>query len=630
MPAASSDKKPTILIVTDDSKDSRATRRILERAGFAVEETAPEAPSPGLAGLPDLVLCRTAALCRRFKADPAASGIPIVLLASARSPHAASDSDADASLAEPVDPVALVAIARALVRARRAERARRDYQTVLDQMPAGVIMAEAPSGALVMANKGVESIFRGPFRMGGGIEDYLQYPASRPDGRVYRPEEHPLARTISTGEAIVDEEMEFVRADRTRASTVASSSPIRNGAGSIVAGVLTLHDVSGRNRLEQQLRHAQKMEAMGRLAGGVAHDFNNLLTVIGGYGQMVRDSLDSNDIRRKDMEAILEASARASDLTRQLLTFSRRQLAEPRVLDLNRQVSRIERSLRHAMGEGIELVTSLKANPARVKGDPDQIHQVLLNLAANARDAMPKGGRLTIETALLDAGTIASGQLEPGQYVALTMTDTGAGMSAETQSHLFEPFFTTKAKGRGTGLGLSTVYGIVKQNGGEIVVESEMGRGTAVRIYFPLAQERAKTAGGAARRPTADAGTETILLADDDAEVRRIAKEMLTRQGYLVLEAVSGAEAVRLCESRQGIVDLLLTDVTMPGMSGPELAAALKAARPGLKVLYTSGYSEKVLGQYGVTAEAAFIRKPFTPQWLARAVRSLLDAKGGA
>jgi two-component system cell cycle sensor histidine kinase/response regulator CckA len=516
---------------------------------------------------------------------------------------------------------------------RQLDRERARLETVLDQMPSGVIMAEAPSGTLVLTNKRVELIFRGAFRIGGGPKDYLQYPAFRPGGRAYRPEEHPLWRSLTAGEVIADEEMEFVRADRTRASLLVSSAPIRDRDGGIVAAVVVLHDVTERSQLEQQLRHAQKMEATGRLAGGVAHDFNNLLTVIGGYGQMVRDSLDARDSRRGDLDAVLEAASRATDLTRQLLTFSRRQMVEPRVLDLNRQVARVGRMLRRVIGEDVALATSLKADPAWVTGDPTQIQQILLNVAVNARDAMPRGGALSIETQIVDVGPEAapSSQLKPGRYVVLVMKDTGVGMDAETQSHLFEPFFTTKAKGKGTGLGLSTVYGIVKQNGGEILIESRLGRGTTVRIYFPLAGERVRTSGAVARRAAARTGTETVLLAEDDAEVRRLASEMLTRQGYEVLEAASGREALRLWRRHRETIGLLLTDVIMPLMSGPELAAKLRADRPDLKVLYTSGYAEEVLRSYGVTeSDVAFIRKPFTPTLLAGAVRSLLDEKGGA
>ena len=287
--------------------------------------------------------------------------------------------------------------------------------------------------------------------------------------------------------------------------------------------------------------------------------------------------------------------------------------------------------LDRVIGEDVELVTSLNAGHARIKADPAQIEQVLLNLAVNARDAMPKGGKLIIATALLDSVADSAGaprELKPGRYVTLTVTDTGTGMDAETQGRLFEPFFTTKGKGKGTGLGLSTVYGIVKQSGGEIVVETELGRGTTVRIYFPCAEERAR-AGAAPRRSVARVGTETILFVEDDASVRSLASEMLARQGYTVLEAASETEALRIWQERAGAIDLLLADVVMPQTSGPELAAKLLASRPELKVLYVSGYADDVLRQHGVVeTQAGFLHKPFTASSLARKVRAALDGKG--
>jgi len=286
--------------------------------------------------------------------------------------------------------------------------------------------------------------------------------------------------------------------------------------------------------------------------------------------------------------------------------------------------------LRRVIREDIELVTLLKADPARIKADPAQVEQVLLNIAVNAKDAMPKGGKLTVETAYVEIAEEADAQdgLKPGQYVALWMTDTGTGMDAETQSHLFEPFFTTKSKGKGTGLGLSTVYGIVKQNGGEIVISSELGHGTAVRMYFPLAEERVKTAGAGGRRQAERPGTETILVVEDDAEVRKLAAEMLSRHGYAVLEAASGPEALRIWKQRASSIDLILTDVVMPSMAGPELAAKLIAERAGLKVLYMSGYPEEVMAKHGLTAsESTFLHKPFTSDALIHSVRLVLDTE---
>jgi len=409
-----------------------------------------------------------------------------------------------------------------------------------------------------------------------------------------------------------------------------SAVPIRNREGYVVAAMAVLHDVSERHELEAQLRRSQKMEAMGRLAGGAAHDFNNLLTIIGGYGQMALDALRPKDPVRQDLEAILEASARATALTRQLLTFSRRQMVQPKSVDLNRHILRIGRMLRRVLGEDVELATALKAAPSRIWIDPAQLEQVLLNIAVNARDAMPTGGRLTVATGTFEVAERASSELNlaPGLYVTLTMTDTGTGMSAETLSHLFEPFYTTKSKGKGTGLGLSTVYGVVKQCGGEITVASELGRGTAVTIYFATSEGPAKTHTVVPEHGPAQAGTETVLVVEDDPEVRRLASQMLARQGYSVLKAASAAEALRLWKDRHDSIDLVLSDVIMPHMSGPQMVERLRELRPDVRVLYMSGYTGDVLARHGVAdTNSSFLPKPFTLETLSRTVRSVLDRK---
>jgi len=504
------------------------------------------------------------------------------------------------------------------------ERAR--LQEMLRQLPLGVLIASAPSGEIVLSNEQADRILRGTAQ---------ESPTRRfhhPGGRPYTVDELPLVRSLTTGEVVSGEVVELVHGDGSRATLLISSAPVRDSQGSIVAAVATLHDVTERMQLEQQLRQAQKMEAIGRLAGGVAHDFNNLLTIISGYAQMLFDSLSPQDATRRDVEPIIEAANRAAVLTRQLLTFSRRQIVQPKLLDINRQVSRMNRMLRRVIGEDIELVTSLKSGQSAIKADPGQLEQVILNLAINARDAMPHGGKLIIETAEIEIGNNSAGapqELAPGRYVVLAMSDTGIGMDAEIKSHLFEPFFTTKGKGKGTGLGLSTVYGIVKQSHGEIVIDSEVGRGTTVRIYFPAAEAADR------RQPEAASpsgvtgkGTETILLVEDEEEVRRLAREMLSRQGYKVIEAGSGAEAMRIWQKRRGSIDMLLTDVVMPKMSGRELADKMRESRPDLKVMYMSGYTDDVIARHGVLdSSTAFLSKPFTSEALSRKVRSVLDEK---
>jgi PAS domain S-box-containing protein len=381
---------------------------------------------------------------------------------------------------------------------------------------------------------------------------------------------------------------------------------------------------------EAQLRQAQKMEAVGRLAGGVAHDFNNLLTVIRGYSELLLGRLGPHDAMRKDMEEVKKAADRASGLTRQLLAFSRRQFIAAKVVDLNALVANMDGMLRRLIGEDIvELCAELDPVAGAIKADPGQIEQVIMNLVVNARDAMPKGGRLTIETRNVTIGTGArldAVGVEPGSYVLLAVRDTGHGMDAETRSHLFEPFFTTKEKGKGTGLGLSTVYGIVKQSGGSIVVESAPGRGATFRIYFPRVEQEAKEAAGGVEAIDPAHGRETILLVEDEPSVRGLVHETLRVHGYTVLEARHGIEALLASTKYVGPIHLLLTDVVMPQMSGPEVAEKLLVVRPGIKVLYMSGYPDHpIFDQGGVTRETGFLPKPFSPQVLAQKVREVLD-----
>ncbi len=380
---------------------------------------------------------------------------------------------------------------------------------------------------------------------------------------------------------------------------------------------------------EEELRHSQKLEAVGQLAGGVAHDFNNLLTAIIGYAELLTTRADNPTLVRHGAESIRKAGGQAAGLTRQLLAFSRKQLLQPKVIDLNNLVIEMERLLRRVIGERFELVTIPEAKPGRVRADPTQLEQVMMNLGVNARDAMPAGGRITISTRneTLGAGHAReiSGSLEAGDFVVLTVADTGAGMDAATLSHIFEPFFTTKSPGKGTGLGLATVHGIVHQSGGAIAVESTPGSGTTFTIYLP--RESAPLdeikAVGYPVEPSRD--FETILVVEDEEIVRELVCEVLDQQGYHVLCAANGREALKMAEEYSGRIDLLLTDVVMPQMNGHELAALLIARRPGLKVLYVSGYSDNDIGHHGVLdAEVELLEKPFSPRTLAQKIREML------
>ncbi|HEX6907543.1 MAG TPA: PAS domain S-box protein [Terriglobales bacterium] len=414
-----------------------------------------------------------------------------------------------------------------------------------------------------------------------------------------------------------------------KAITVRLSGRAVNQEGEEEVLEIIAEDVTERHILEDQFRQAQKMEAVGRLAGGVAHDFNNLLMVISGYTYVLLNQLGAGDPRRKKAEAIQEATERAATLTRQLLAFGRKQVLELKVIDLNAVVADISKLLRPLIGEDIEVVVSCDARLARTKADPGQVEQVIMNLAVNARDAMPSGGKLIIETrnAELDENyQRAHASVKPGRYVMLAVSDTGCGMDAETQLRIFEPFFTTKEKGKGTGLGLSTVYGIVKQSGGYIFAYSEPGRGTTFKIYLPQVEEAVAQSVPERRARLGCGGTESILLVEDEESVRELIAEALKGQGYNVLVAGNGQEALALAAPANCHIDLMVTDVVMPGMSGRELATHLAHSRPRLRVLFLSGYTEDAIVHHGVLDPGtAFLQKPFSLDALACKIREVLD-----
>jgi len=384
-----------------------------------------------------------------------------------------------------------------------------------------------------------------------------------------------------------------------------------------------------RTRLEEQFRQSQKMEAVGRLAGGVAHDFNNLLTVITGYSDMLLASGDLKDSQRTALQEIRRSAERGGALTHQLLAFSRRQPLEARTVRINDLILQIEKMLRRLIGEDVELVTIPAAAQDAVEADAGRLEQVIMNLVVNARDAMPKGGKLTIETGttrLDEAFSARQLGVRPGPYVTISIADTGTGMDEKTQSHLFEPFFTTKNPGRGTGLGLATAYGIIRQSGGAIGIVSELGRGTTARIYLRMAEPKPQAASekGAARGSLT--GAETILLVEDEARVRKLILDVLTDRGYKVLEATRGREAIRLAKTHAGAIDLAVVDVVMPEMSGPELIRQIAGLRPHMRVLYISGYTEEAMVHHGIPESGiAFLQKPFLPDALAGKVREVLD-----
>jgi signal transduction histidine kinase len=395
--------------------------------------------------------------------------------------------------------------------------------------------------------------------------------------------------------------------------------------------IVSMLDVSEQRRMAERARDAQRLETVGRLAGGVAHDFNNLLAVIGSFAAIVRDDLQGHESAQKDLDVILDATRRAASLTNQLLAFSRRQIQELQMVDINRVVDELDKILRRLIGEDIELVAVTAKDLGVVKADPSQVEQVLMNLAVNARDAMPKGGKLTIEThnaLLAQPRGEGSDAILPGHYVVISVSDTGTGMDEATRQRIFEPFFTTKEPGKGTGMGLSTVYGIVKQSGGHIEVASQPGQGARFDVYLPRVSAEQEDRPGlrGAKRP--DGGSETVLLVEDDDLVRKAARRILETEGYRVLEAANGAEALGLAESFDGPIDLLLTDVVMPRMNGRDLAFALRGSRPDIKVIYVSGYAGGLIDSDDPGERRSHLRKPFSPAALLGKVREQLDDRG--
>jgi two-component system cell cycle sensor histidine kinase/response regulator CckA len=435
-----------------------------------------------------------------------------------------------------------------------------------------------------------------------------------------------MADTLGTPGRSVTAEVRFQHADG-NVRIMEGVAVNRLDDPSVGAIVVNARDVTERRRLEDQLRQAHKMEAVGQLAGGVAHDFNNLLTAILGYSNLLLDDVPEDHPMRRDLEEIRAAGERASSVTRQLLAFSRRQMLQPQIVDINALIRQLEKLLRGLVSAQIEVMPRLAPDLAPVKVDPGTIEQVLVNLCVNAKDAMPHGGSLTIETAnvnLSAAESDAIGPMPPGRYVVLAIGDTGEGMDEATSARIFEPFFTTREQGRGSGLGLATVYGMVKQSGGYIWVRSEPGRGTTFKIYLPPAesvmlQRSANRRGDLEKKQ----GWETVLLVEDEDAVRSLARAVLRRHGYTVLEARHGVDALRLAERHRDDIHLLLTDMVMPHMNGPELAKRLASVRPKMKVLFMSGYVDR--SAVPDLAAVSFLPKPFTPETLARKVRLILD-----
>jgi PAS domain S-box-containing protein len=514
---------------------------------------------------------------------------------------------------------------RDITERRRIESELRVLERAVRAVAQGILITDAlaPDDPILYASPGFERLSGYSAADVIGKNCRLLQGAGTDPASIYA-----LRSAIRDGRDCVVELLNY-RKDGTSFWNHVALSPVRDAEGQVVNSVVVLTDATERHRLEEQLRQSQKMEAIGRLAGGVAHDFNNVLSVILSYSDMLLAEMKPGEPMRDEIEEIYKAGKRATELTRQLLMFSRQQVLAPKVLDLNDVLTSMDKLLQRILGAEVDLV-SLPTRPlGRVRADPSCIEQVVMNLVVNARDAMPQGGKLTMETAnvVLDESYAATHVgVKPGPHVMLAVTDTGTGIEPTTLARIFEPFFTTKENGKGTGLGLSTVFGIVQQSGGSIWVYSEMGRGTSFKVYLPSVDSDL-TAVGATVPPTTRRGSETVLLVEDDDQVRVVARDILRRSGYHVIEARNAGEALLHSEQNPMTIHLLLSDVVMPQMSGPDLAKRLARARPEMRVLCMSGYTDDSIVRHGVLeGHIAYLQKPITPETLTTRVREVLDA----
>jgi PAS domain S-box-containing protein len=509
---------------------------------------------------------------------------------------------------------------------KRAEealvRARATYRSLVEDSPFGIFQS-TPDGQLLSANPALVSMLgyeseAALLRQNVATDVYVD-PVQR--ARL-------VAALLASGTNTLTAESVWRRQNARHITVRQTGRVVRDAQGRAEFFNVIVEDVTERQLLEAQFRQAQKMESVGRLAGGIAHDFNNVLTAIFGYADLVLEELPPASAARQDVDEIRKAAERAAALTRQLLAFSRQQVLAPVVVSVNALVSDIDKMLQRLVKADVQLRLALAPDAGNLRADPGQLQQVLMNLVVNARDAMPTGGKLLIETSsteLTEQYTELHQAVVPGSYVLLAVSDTGIGMDAETKARIFEPFFTTKEKGHGTGLGLATVYGIVKQSDGYVWVYSEPGRGTTFKLYFPRVGERAEAL-PSPREAARLTGTETILLAEDDAMVRPLAKGLLDKLGYTVLEADNAERALAVARAHAGPIHLLVTDVVMPGASGRELARRLAETRPETQVLYVSGYTDDAIVHHGMLEPGLhFLQKPFTPATLARKVREVLD-----
>jgi PAS domain S-box-containing protein len=621
----------TVLVVNDLEDQCRYLEEVLRQPGYSVLTAADGVYALEIArqNRPDIIVSDVmmprmdgVELTRAIRADHLLKDTPVILVSAAATDNdavvAGLAAGADDYLELPQDPVRLVAKVARLGGRRRAElEAERRLRSLFSALADLVLILDDEGRYLEVAPTKAGLVHRPEDELRGRT---LQEILPAATARLFLEHIHLALRTGQPQS--VDYSLPIDGVEKWFEASVSPMSP--------TSVFWVARDVTEKRELQQKLLHSQKMEAIGRLAGGIAHDFNNLLTVITGFSEMLLDGVPQGSEMQHHGEQVLQAAARAAALTRQLLAFSRKQVRQPVALDLNVVLANLEHMLRRLLGEDVDLRTTLARDVGDVYADPGQIEQVLMNLAVNARDAMPSGGRLLMQTARLQAdATFARHHvpMQPGDYVVLAVSDTGTGMDESVLAQLFEPFFTTKGPGKGTGLGLSTVYGIVQQNGGHISVYSEPGKGSTFRIYLPRISGRASVPAVKDTENAVARGTETVLVVEDNPQVRELARAVLTGFGYHVLDAASGADALALLRRNGGDVQLLLTDVVMPGIGGRALAEQLRRRFPRLRALFMSGYPDESMMNRGMLEPGTpFIEKPFTPRSLARKVREVLDA----
>ena len=646
-----------ILILAPTGRDSELLAGAIENAGLEAA-VCPDmdglcsslASGGAVAVVAEEALTRSGSdqLDKALADQPSWSDIPVVVLlspgatlSSSRALLAQFAQNGNPILLErPVRSIALVSTLQAALRARHRQYEVRDHLISRTAAQAALERSEARYRSLTLASASIVWITDPDGTIAADLPTWKAFTGQ--DQESYRgwgwltavhPEDREAtqaawSRAVERKEAFYAE-YRLVRNDGQYRRVNARGVPVLGPEGEVVEWVGTCVDVEDERRAAEHLRQAQRLEAVGSLAGGVAHEVNNMMTAVIGFGGFVLKGLDSHHPLRSDVNEMVKAATRAAGITKQLLAFTRQQVLQPSVLDLNAVVSNVSRMLGSLLGADVELVTELDHSIGRIQADPNQLEQVIVNLALNARHAMPSGGRLALQTASvrLDGKYIARHPgvtIEEGAYVALSVTDTGEGMDAKTQARAFEPFFTTKPVGEGTGLGLSMAYGIIKQSDGYIWLYSEPGRGTTVKVYLPVVTQRLDQVGEQEEMPRGQG--ETILVVEDEEAVRTLARRCLEEAGYRVMEAVAGREALELVTTSNGRVDLVLCDVILPEMTGHELGRSLEAIRPELPILYMSGYPGLEVVKRGlITREAPFLEKPFSPESLASAVRGLLD-----